>query len=456
MSDPDRFSVPQFGPEQWLGGPDPVQSFGNTVEQALQRLTIELAGLRAERDGLRLELEGIRTQLELTQQQLQDRDRFAATVRELNLIVAQLQVPQYQAPQYPPQGYAPSAYQPAPPPPPAQWAPPPPPQPDPAAWQPLVPPPPPAPEPVAPIAEAPAPLQSSAPVVPPAVPAEPTPIALGAVEAPTSAPESPPPAAPVPEPTQVVAAPTPEPEIEALAEPILDEPVVAEAPRPAPEPTAAADTTDSYRRVEVGLESTRESFFDQPGTWFEEPDRRQPGNGGLKAWASRIASGVGGLVVVIVMLVSIGPKFLPYQTFFVRSGSMHPTFDTGDLIVLGKADAATLRKGDVITFERPDQPGTLVTHRIFAIETSDTGKVFVTKGDANGEPDAWRVPAAGTGWKYNFRLPKLGFVFGYLGTQQARLALLVIPAVILGALSLIDIWKPQPKGKGKAKGSRRR
>src|SRR4051794_1201107 len=81
------------GPEQWLGAPDPLQSFGNTIEQALQRLTIELAGLRAERDGLRLELEGLRTQLELTQQQLGDRERFAATVRELSQIVQQLAAP---------------------------------------------------------------------------------------------------------------------------------------------------------------------------------------------------------------------------------------------------------------------------------------------------------------------------------------------------------------------------
>ena len=87
MSDPGpergAFRPPLHGgPEQWLGGgSDPVESFGNTVEQALHRLTLELAGLRAERDGLRLELEGIRAQLELTQQQLRDRERFSATFR---------------------------------------------------------------------------------------------------------------------------------------------------------------------------------------------------------------------------------------------------------------------------------------------------------------------------------------------------------------------------------------
>jgi hypothetical protein len=32
------------------------------------------------------------------------------------------------------------------------------------------------------------------------------------------------------------------------------------------------------------------------------------------------------------------------------------------------------------------------------VKTSATGRYFVTKGDANGAPDDWRVPAVGTGW----------------------------------------------------------
>ena len=135
--------------------------------------------------------------------------------------------------------------------------------------------------------------------------------------------------------------------------------------------------------------------------------------------------------------------------FFVRSGSMHPTFDTGDMVVLTKIDASDLKKGDIITFDRPDRPGTLVTHRIIGIQTSDQGRSFQTKGDYNDTADPWSVPATGTGWKYKAHIPKLGFLFGYLGTPQARLALLAIPAVLLGLLSIIDIWKPQPKQRGR-------
>ena len=33
--------------------------------------------------------------------------------------------------------------------------------------------------------------------------------------------------------------------------------------------------------------------------------------------------------------------------------------------------------------------------------------------------------------------------FGYLGTPQARLGLLVVPALILGLLAVLDIWRPK-------------
>lgn len=439
--------------EQWLGSADPVESFGNTVEQALHRLTVELAGLRAERDGLRLEIEGIRTQLELTQQQLADRDRFASTVRELSLIVGQLTLPPRWTPDPAPPTYAP-------PPQPVSYAP--------LTWAPQVAPPqvpPSAPDFVAPTvlppqpfvtpppfvatepvvttepALAPEPLAAPQPVAPQAV------VSTAPVEAPAAdaaeliAPSASPSAAPV------------GPEVVAPVAPVDPDPAVRVEPAdPVSTAEVTAEPTEAHRRVEVGLETRRESFFDQPGTWFEEPERAGNRLDTAKRWGSWIASGFGVVIVGIVLLVSIGPKFLPYQTYFVRSGSMSPTFDTGDLIVLSKADAATLDKGDIITFERPDRPGTLITHRIHTVESTDTGKVFVTKGDANNDVDSWKVPAAGDGWKYNFRTPKLGFVFGYLGTQQARLALLIIPAVILGALSLIDIWKPQPKAKAKAAG----
>jgi signal peptidase len=165
----------------------------------------------------------------------------------------------------------------------------------------------------------------------------------------------------------------------------------------------------------------------------------------LSAWATQVCIGLAALVVAVVVLVAVGPRLLPYQTYFVLTGSMEPTISVGALIVLFPATADDLRLGDIITFPRPDRPSELVTHRIYAIETSADGatRTFLTKGDANPTPDRWQVSANGPGWRYAFNVPCLGYAFEAMASPLARLLLVVIPALGLGTMWLIEIWRPQ-------------
>ena len=150
-------------------------------------------------------------------------------------------------------------------------------------------------------------------------------------------------------------------------------------------------------------------------------------------------------VIALVLLLTLGPRFLPFQTFYIRTGSMRPGLPVGSLVVSTRQPAANLRVGDVITFNRPGVPGDVVTHRIAAIESSPTGPVFVTKGDANGVPDSWRVNATGDGWKYAFSVPYVGYAVGYLQSGLAgigaRGALIILGTV----LALWVIWRNPKK-----------
>lgn len=458
----------------WTPEGNPVESFTSSIEQALRQLSLELAAIRAERDGLRLELEGLRAQYELLRHQVHDRDRFAATVRELGDIVRMLNVPVSwtEAP-------APSQHA----------APPPPPEPT----VPLVAEAPPAAPAAAPDLTPPAaPAVPAAPAAwhPPAVAAEPDPFAwasasdddqpetdwstyLGTTAAHVAAPAvDVTPAADVPEPAASAASAPPLPTEQATwaapapwtaaapveaAPPSPAEPDAAAEPEPLPEPELrfVLPPRDEPTGTVAAATPSTDLRFDVAGIWqLADPvgDRRhRRGRDEAMLWGKRIGSALGALLILALLLVSVGPKVLPYQTFFVRSGSMEPTIEVGELIVLTRVDAADLEEGDIITFERPDRAGVMVTHRIVAVETTATGKVFQTKGDANGSPDTWRVPAHGEGWKHAFGIPKVGYVFGYLNTPQARLAMLAVPAVILGLLSLIDIWKPSTSSKQPAR-----
>lgn len=146
------------------------------------------------------------------------------------------------------------------------------------------------------------------------------------------------------------------------------------------------------------------------------------------------------VVVLGLAAITVGPKFLPYQALVVRSGSMEPTIPTGSVVFYRQIDAAKVKVGDVITFAKPGQADEKVTHRVFQIARDPNGgRYFVTKGDANGTPDRWRVPAAGTGWIAVTHVPMIGYVLADIQSPMGRLLLLLIPAVLLGAITLYEI-----------------
>lgn len=168
-------------------------------------------------------------------------------------------------------------------------------------------------------------------------------------------------------------------------------------------------------------------------------------------WLTRLASWVilAAAVIVVAGLVAIavGPRFLPYQALVVRSGSMAPTIPTGSVVFYRHVNANDVKVGQVIVFSKPGQPSERITHRVYKIGTGPTGKYFITKGDANGAPDDWRVPAVGKGWVASFHVPTVGYVLADMQSTTARLLLLLIPAVLLGAITLVEIWRDRGTAK---------
>jgi signal peptidase I len=121
------------------------------------------------------------------------------------------------------------------------------------------------------------------------------------------------------------------------------------------------------------------------------------------------------LVLVFLFLLFIGygagvnNRF--YKLLVVTSGSMSPTFEAGDLIMIVKVDPEKVKVGDIVTFQTRDKE--ILTHRV--VEIKPDGEI-VTKGDANEEVDSWT-----DGWKlgkvetiYVFKFPKLGFAISWL------------------------------------------
>jgi signal peptidase len=156
-----------------------------------------------------------------------------------------------------------------------------------------------------------------------------------------------------------------------------------------------------------------------------------------------VAKAVFGAVLLGLVGLVIGPRLYPFQSFYVRTGSMSPTIPVGALVIATRAPADELRAGDVIVFEAPGRSGTMVVHRIDAVAQTPAGPAFVTKGDGNAAPDGWRVPATGHGWRAVYSISRAGFLVGWLHAAVSRRGWLGAVAVVAAVLALITIWQSE-------------
>jgi signal peptidase len=127
--------------------------------------------------------------------------------------------------------------------------------------------------------------------------------------------------------------------------------------------------------------------------------------------------------------VAFGLHAAGYEKYIVRTGSMAPELNPGDLVI-DKSASNGYKVGDVITF-RHGQGADLVTHRIIEI-TPDGIK---TKGDANRTADVWTIPPDFVQGVVAFNIPKGGFVALFL-SQPAG-----IGAVLLAVVCLVLLWR---------------
>ena len=147
-------------------------------------------------------------------------------------------------------------------------------------------------------------------------------------------------------------------------------------------------------------------------------------------------------VVAGIAAVVVVPAALGLQPLTVMSGSMEPSIHTGDVIVDAKMPAIDARIGDVITFRDPANRHRLKTHRVYRLKIEHGTVHFTTKGDANNSVEEWDIPASGQVGRAEYRLWKLGYVSHWITSRFGRLALLVLPALLLGMFELRRIWMP--------------
>ena len=143
-------------------------------------------------------------------------------------------------------------------------------------------------------------------------------------------------------------------------------------------------------------------------------------------------------VLVLILAVLAFLYFVPdYSLLLVRSESMTPALNMGDLIITGPVNGpinGEVEPGTIITYEHSKE---LVTHRVESID----GEALVTKGDAVEDPDPWSVEMSSVRGVYLFKIPYVGYVTSFVQTKLGWFLSIIIPAALLVGWLAKDIVK---------------
>jgi signal peptidase len=136
---------------------------------------------------------------------------------------------------------------------------------------------------------------------------------------------------------------------------------------------------------------------------------------------------LGAVIIALVLIIAlftfwqINARQIEFKT--VISGSMSPAINTGDVVAIAKANVSELKAGDIITFGQT----TYTTHRIINV----TAEGFLTKGDANEDPDITGVKREDVVGKVVFTVPYLGYLGYFVRTPLGFAVFILIPGALI-------------------------
>jgi signal peptidase I len=166
------------------------------------------------------------------------------------------------------------------------------------------------------------------------------------------------------------------------------------------------------------------------------------------SWLSGLLSTFTTLAVLVILAAAVAlavvPRVLDGAALTVLTGSMVPTYNPGDVVVVRGVDDAEreVQIGDVVSFQPLPNDPTLITHRVVATSFTSEGIRFVTRGDANSADDEPLIPEQIKG-EVVYGIPWVGHVSLWLG--QRRTLVVTGGAIALLAYATVMMFRRDPK-----------
>lgn len=118
-----------------------------------------------------------------------------------------------------------------------------------------------------------------------------------------------------------------------------------------------------------------------------------------------VGTAVFSIAAVIAIWFALG--VFPIRPAVIYSGSMRPSIEVGDIVIVAQKNPSLLQVGDVISYRVKDSPIPTV-HRLITIEGDGSYQAFITKGDDNNHLDQPIKPEQVMG-KVVLKIPRVGW-----------------------------------------------
>lgn len=149
-----------------------------------------------------------------------------------------------------------------------------------------------------------------------------------------------------------------------------------------------------------------------------------------------------GLLAIVMLLagaVVLVPAVSGSTPYTILTSSMEPSMPPGTLVIVKPIDPQDVKIGTVVTYQLYSGEADVVTHRVVEIQAPTLpgeDPSFITKGDANADPDAKVVKAVQLRGAVWYSVPWIGWVNNVV---NGDLRAVVIP-IVAGLLFLYAGW----------------
>jgi signal peptidase I len=166
------------------------------------------------------------------------------------------------------------------------------------------------------------------------------------------------------------------------------------------------------------------------------------------------ASALLGFTVLLVIATAVAMALGLIRFTVVDSGSMRPTLNPGDVVLLRSEPPSALADGQIVAFHPPGESHVTVIHRVRSIDRAPSGIMIRTRGDANNATDPWRARVAGaTLWRASLTIPWAGYLVVWSKQPAIRMGVLVVLLTLVVGILLTWIWRPSASGAARRPGS---